>query len=585
MKRGQTSTEYLLITALVVIIAIIVVSSLGLIPERGADLEDRSVFAQLQSEKIGVQSYAVTPDGTYVFLKNNHYEMIRITNITIDGELCDTSNPRSEPPLPITLNVGQERTVRCPGIFEINTGSSYSYPLEITWVEVVSSNRQVIHYPVNLVGTVTGSLPRLNRTDNTSTSFEIRILSPEPIVYSDESVLIEIQAPGSDSIWYILNGDSFSYTSPVVIPFSEGVHSLVVFANNSQGEILSESVIFEIQTLGSPPLFAGGSGTTDDPYQIATCQHLQHMNTNLTAQYVLVADISCSGHDFEPIGSSSMRFTGSLNGAGHSIASISVNAPSANFVGLFGYVDAAEIYNFEVTGLTITGFNDVGFIGRADNSDIFGVHISGVISGSEKVGGLVGLSSRSEIERSSFSGRVTGQYGRIGGIIGQLDSSVIRNVYTMSNVSGQSYVGGLIGSITSASSFSELMNAYSVGAVSGGNGAIGVLSFGSVSNTFWDVTVSGIGSSGSNNFGATGKTTTEMQQQSTYVDWDFSEIWALDSGYPKLRVLLGSELNCADYTYYTCPASCTATCVPSSCVGEGMMIRCTSDCDGPGSCI
>ena len=43
---------------------------------------------------------------------------------------------------------------------------------------------------------------------------------------------------------------------------------------------------------------------------------------------------------------------------------------------------------------------------------------------------------------------------------------------------------------------------------------------------------------------------------------------------------------CEDYTYSTCPGSCVAKCTASECqdMGDGTTI-CTSDCDGPNSCI
>ena len=40
--------------------------------------------------------------------------------------------------------------------------------------------------------------------------------------------------------------------------------------------------------------------------------------------------------------------------------------------------------------------------------------------------------------------------------------------------------------------------------------------------------------------GVTGYTTALMKQQSTYVGWDFENVWYMDeeSGYPKLRIFL-----------------------------------------------
>jgi len=42
----------------------------------------------------------------------------------------------------------------------------------------------------------------------------------------------------------------------------------------------------------------------------------------------------------------------------------------------------------------------------------------------------------------------------------------------------------------------------------------------------------------------------------------------------------GCYLDCDTHTYGSCPTGCIKTCVPSYCDSE----RCTSDCDGEGSC-
>ena len=44
---------------------------------------------------------------------------------------------------------------------------------------------------------------------------------------------------------------------------------------------------------------------------------------------------------------------------------------------------------------------------------------------------------------------------------------------------------------------------------------------------------------------------------------------------------------CTDYTYSTCPGSCVAKCNSSSCSNpdKNGTVSCTTDCDGPGSCV
>lgn len=79
--------------------------------------------------------------------------------------------------------------------------------------------------------------------------------------------------------------------------------------------------------------FAGGSGTREDPWQIASAEQLQLVRENLSGHYTLVADVDLSGFEnWEPIGAfqplsdapedaevphPDYAFTGTFDGAGH----------------------------------------------------------------------------------------------------------------------------------------------------------------------------------------------------------------------------------------------------------------------------
>ena len=100
--------------------------------------------------------------------------------------------------------------------------------------------------------------------------------------------------------------------------------------------------------------FAGGSGTVEDPYQIANGAQLAHfasmvnggqtgINGKLTAD-ILLNDISnwenwnesTEGlNSWTPIGSEANPFTGTLDGDGHSVSGIYINS-TANYQGLVG---------------------------------------------------------------------------------------------------------------------------------------------------------------------------------------------------------------------------------------------------------
>ena len=101
---------------------------------------------------------------------------------------------------------------------------------------------------------------------------------------------------------------------------------------------------------------------------ITNSHQLQLMTMNLGASYTLAGNIDLgsslaavggkypgmwSSAGFFSIGSTATKFTGAFNGQGYTIANLTINRPTTDDVGLFGYVGA---------GVTV---QDVGLIGAA----------------------------------------------------------------------------------------------------------------------------------------------------------------------------------------------------------------------------
>ncbi|MCK4979554.1 MAG: PKD domain-containing protein [Candidatus Delongbacteria bacterium] len=129
------------------------------------------------------------------------------------------------------------------------------------------------------------------------------------------------------------------------------------------------------------------------------------------------------------------------------------------------------------------------------------------------------------------------------GLFGFCNSATVENLgVTNVDVSGDVVIGGLVG----RNSNSTISNCYSTGSVNGFDnytgGLVGCNYNSEVNNSFWDTETSGQSWSD----GGTGKTTAEMQTQSTFTDagWDFifetangtDDIWFLfinfNNGYP-----------------------------------------------------
>ena len=97
--------------------------------------------------------------------------------------------------------------------------------------------------------------------------------------------------------------------------------------------------------------FAGGTGTEAKPYLIETAQQLAYLaqsvngGTDYSGEYVsLQADLDLSRLPWTPIGTETNSFRGTFLGNAHTIANLYVNAPSADYQGLFGYIENGGYY-------------------------------------------------------------------------------------------------------------------------------------------------------------------------------------------------------------------------------------------------
>lgn len=478
-KKAQTATEYLIILAVVILVAIVVMSVLGVMPSMGGDAGSRAAMAQLQAEKIGVQSYSVTPNGTFVFLRNNHYEMIRIENITINEIPCSNTNPR----LPITLDVAQQRTVFCFNVTNSNVGDLYDYSLHITWVEVSSGGRYAINYAPGLTGRVAeiGDIP---------------------------------ENPGSIE--------------------EEG-------GNNGVSLFSCDSAESEGAQAG---VFYNGSGTFSEPYGICNVTMLQNMSLNLSAHYVLLGDIDATGFDFEPIGyvegDGYDPFTGIFDGQNFIISNLNIDKTSVsgdNYVGLFAFLGSGgEIVNLGLENIVVSGSWYVGgLVGFQFGGSIFSSYATGNVYGSDSVGGLAGVSG-GNIDQTYFSGEVNGT-NIVGGLVGNLTNNAdLRNSFVIGSVAGVDVVGGLVGIIDGAGSIFRFSfsSALIIGDANVG-GAVGSLKSGSIINVYWDFWESLQESSAAGN----PLTTDQMMEQASFSSWNFATIWNINEGssYPWLQNL------------------------------------------------
>lgn len=271
-----------------------------------------------------------------------------------------------------------------------------------------------------------------------------------------------------------------------------------------------------------------------------------------TAGYATYAGPSANGGlGWDPIGA---KFIGSFDGNGFIIDGLTINRPTEDEVGFIKVAGPSTISNALFTNVDITGKRQVGLVGTAFTGTVINfsnIKITGSIHGVGEgtacsTGGFAGLQwgATVNINQCCTDLQVTGGVNTydIGGFIGRSFTSggvtTITNSYAKGIVSGTGRIGGLCG-LNGSGAQIHTVNSYSASVVSGTTGTGGLIGQGpltSETSTYWDTEVSGQATA-SGGVG-TGKTTAEMQTESTFTGWDFATVWVMDD-YPELQWAAG----------------------------------------------
>lgn len=221
---------------------------------------------------------------------------------------------------------------------------------------------------------------------------------------------------------------------------------------------------FAYVPFAAAPLPFIGSGTEADPYQIWTKEDLASIKRSMSSCYKLMADIDLGSVVYSDavIKVDGVPFTGSFDGNGFTISNLTINAPTTDYVGLFGLASpGVELKNLTLTNVSVVGNDKVaGLVGHNYTSDITNCHVAGSVDGYNYVGGLIGYNSTGAISNCSVDISVTGGNYRVGGLIGYTRTCTIDNCSATGIVdvpNSDEVIGGLIGM---ASDFSIITNCY-----------------------------------------------------------------------------------------------------------------------------
>lgn len=260
--------------------------------------------------------------------------------------------------------------------------------------------------------------------------------------------------------------------------------------------------------------------------------HVENQSSRLraaTGGIVAVSESTLSGCSMSGVvkGTSSV---GGLCGAGY---------------GFSQCTNYAAVYGDQTTG---------GLCG--DSGDFYRCGNYGSVHGINDVGGIVGNNYGGTIEKSCNFGTVSGT-NCVGGIMGNT-FGFVSDCYNAGTVQGAESVGGIAGSTVSMATRRSVSRSYNIGAITGTTyiGAVigesgTVWGNGSVENCYYlkNESITGFGNGADVENSVTVATATELKQQSTFVNWDFTgsqdswnpsdPIWAIDpeinGGYPYLQ--------------------------------------------------
>ncbi|MEN6338425.1 MAG: hypothetical protein ABFE01_29565 [Phycisphaerales bacterium] len=179
--------------------------------------------------------------------------------------------------------------------------------------------------------------------------------------------------------------------------------------------------------------WSSGSGTAEDPFRIRSSEQLwliAHARVLWDKHFVLDADLDLGDMLFEPIGGAWPVFTGSFDGAGHTLRNLTIHRDNDGVacLGLFGIVGSpGQIRDLAVEDASVVLASKVSEVG------ILVGYASGAISGC-RVTGRIHCGDYSE---------------RVGGLIGEGNGAAVRDCHADVAIvagKGSRSIGGLAGS-------------------------------------------------------------------------------------------------------------------------------------------
>lgn len=292
--------------------------------------------------------------------------------------------------------------------------------------------------------------------------------------------------------------------------------------------------------------------------KIRTEEQLKAIANNLSGKYVLENDITLSGDEWTPIGTSDHPFTGTLDGRGHTIIGLTVGNgvqdQTNNNKAFFGFTNGAKVQNIAFTNAVVKGYEQAAIVvAQATSSTLSNIYVSGVVTGRDHVGTIAGdargtTGSRTQITNCVSTAAALSTEHQGGGIAGWTNNSIFSNNIAYGAVTAHvNGAGGITGMVDNGGSSEYTSNISAAPYIEGDNDkthGINGWCNNNCSNTgsnnlSWAGTEYNVGGSKkkateiTDNSGIHGTVTTteDLKKVDTYTDLGFNtNTWKLENG-------------------------------------------------------
>jgi hypothetical protein len=260
------------------------------------------------------------------------------------------------------------------------------------------------------------------------------------------------------------------------VPFT-GTVTVTIFGESQEETIPYETASTDWNTLDPAPAYAGGDGTESNPYKISSVRQLKKLAVDIAVLGITEATYQkyfelTTDLDFSEDSSVKQTligdFAGYLDGKGHVIRNLNIDATGNLRASVFNYITHGEIKNLGREGGSTTG---AGFSGGFANFLQYGGKLRNCYNSSSVNvlrggGGLVQiLFMGCSIENCYNTGNITGDIAtalQIGGLVGYAltggGTAAIRNSYNTGDIIGYQSIGGLIGNINDSNGNKQILN-------------------------------------------------------------------------------------------------------------------------------